>query len=144
MVFHRSMVNWSRGGVKDHVIMMQRFGIVVFHRSVVNWRGGNLCGVVVFHRSIVNWRRGRGTSALAICALFYMCNIFGVVVFYISIVNWRRGWKLIQCSGVPEIYCQLEEEEGYICPRYMCILLYVQHIQCSGVPYIYGQLEEGG
>ena len=36
-------------------------------------------------------------------------------------VNWRRG---------------------YICPRYMYILLYVKLIQCSGVPSIYGQLEE--
>ena len=23
---------------------------------------------------------------------------------------------------------------GYICPKYMCILLYVKHIQCSGIP----------
>ena len=45
--------------------------------------------------------------------------------------------KLIQCSGVPEIYGQLEEE-GYICPGYMCILPYVKLIQCSGVPEING------
>ena len=30
----------------------------------------------------------------------------------------------------------------YICPKYMCILLYVKHIRCSVIPYIYGQLEE--
>ena len=33
--------------------------------------------------------------------------------------------------------------EGYICPGYMCILLYVKLIWCSGVPEIYCQLEEG-
>ena len=48
-----------------------------------------------------------------------MLNIFSVVVFHRSIVNWR----------------------GYICPKYMCILLYVTSIQCSSIPYIYGQLE---
>ena len=32
---------------------------------------------------------------------------------------------------------------GYICLRYMCILLYVKLIWCSGIPYIYGQLEGG-
>ena len=31
----------------------------------------------------------------------------------------------------------------YMCPRYMCILLYIKLIQCSGIPYIYGHLEEG-
>ena len=30
-----------------------------------------------------------------------------------------------------------------MCPRYMCILLYVKLIWCSGIPYIYGQLEGG-
>ena len=51
-----------------------------------------------------------------------MCNFFGVVVFYRSMVDWR----------------------GYICPKYMCILLYVKLIQCSGILKICGQLEEGG
>ena len=32
---------------------------------------------------------------------------------------------------------------GYICPKYMCILVYVKLIWCSGIPEIYGQLEEG-
>ena len=31
----------------------------------------------------------------------------------------------------------------YICPGYMCILLYVKLIWCSGFPQIYGLLEEG-
>ena len=49
--------------------------------------------------------------------------------------------KLIQCSGITQIYCQLEGV--YIYTGYMCILLYVKPIQCSGIPCIYGQLEEG-
>ena len=53
-----------------------------------------------------------GTSALSICALCYMLHIFSVVVFHTSMVNWR----------------------GYICPQYMCILLYVKLIWCSGIP----------
>ena len=48
-----------------------------------------------------------------------MWNFFGVAVFHASMVNWR----------------------GYICPKYMCILLYVKLLWCSGIPYIYGQLE---
>ena len=35
------------------------------------------------------------------------------------------------CSGIPYIYSQLEW--GYICPKYMCILLYVKLIQCNGI-----------
>ena len=35
--------------------------------------------------------------------------------------------KLLWCSGIPEIYGQLEEGD---------ILLYVKLIQCSGIPYI--------
>ena len=30
-----------------------------------------------------------------------------------------------------------------MCPKYMCILLYVKLMWCSGISYIYGQLEEG-
>ena len=32
---------------------------------------------------------------------------------------------------------------GYICPGYMCILLYIKLFWCSGIPHIYDQLEEG-
>ena len=52
-----------------------------------------------------------------------MLNVFGVVVFHTSMVNWHGG---------------------YICPKYMCIVLYVKLIWCSSIPYIYGQLEDGG
>ena len=51
-------------------------------------------------------------GALGVCAFCYMFNIFGVVVFYRSMINWR----------------------GYLCSKYMCILLYVKLIQCSGIP----------
>ena len=47
--------------------------------------------------------------------------------------------KVLQCSGVLEVYGQLEEGR-YICPRDMCILLYVKLICCSGAPEISGQL----
>ena len=43
------------------------------------------------------------------------------MVFHTSMINWR----------------------GYICPQYMCIVLYVKHIWCSGIPYIYDELEWG-
>ena len=39
-------------------------------------------------------------------------KIFGVAVFHTSMINWR----------------------GYICPKYMCIMLYVKHICCTGIP----------
>ena len=54
----------------------------------------------------------------------FMCETyFGVEVFHRSMVNRRV--------------------KGYVCLRYMSILLYVKLIWCSGVPYIYGRLEEG-
>ena len=52
-----------------------------------------------------------------------MLNLCKVVVFHRSMVNW--GW-------------------GYVCPVYMCILLYVKLIWCSDIPQTYGQLEERG
>ena len=50
--------------------------------------------------------------------------------------------KLIWCSGIPQVYGQLERR--YICHKQICILLYVKLIWCSGIPQIYGQLEEVG
>ena len=32
---------------------------------------------------------------------------------------------------------------GSVCPRCMCILLYVKLMRCNGVAQIYAQLEEG-
>ena len=51
-------------------------------------------------------------SAQNICAFCYMLNIFGVVVYHRPMVNWRRG---------------------YICPQYMCMVLYVKLIQFNGI-----------
>ena len=67
--------------------MLNLFGVVVFHRSMVNCRRGgvrppwvyvhsaiceNVFGVAVFHTSKVNWRRGWSQSALSICGFCYM------------------------------------------------------------------------
>ena len=64
-----------------------------------------------------------GTSVLSICALCYMLDVFSVVVFHASMVNW--SW-------------------GDICPKDMCILLYVKLIWSSGITDIYGEQEVGG
>ena len=52
--------------------------------------------------------------------------------------------ELVQCSGFPEMYAQLEEGVGSVFHGHMCILLYMKLILCSGFPEIYAQLEEGG
>ena len=71
-----------------------------------------------------------GTSALSICAFCYIqCEIlFGV------------GWPWYMYSIN---FCLGSIGGGYMCPKYMCIVLYVKWIQCSGISYIYGQLEVG-
>ena len=51
----------------------------------------------------------RGICSQGIYAFANMSNLFGVVVFQTSLVHWR----------------------GYICPKYMCILLYVKLFQCN-------------
>ena len=92
-----------------------------------------ICGTyMVQWYSIDLWSIGWGCmSALGICA-----NILGVVVFQTSMLNWRRGWspvchgymcillyvKLIWCSGVAQIYCQVEEGMGSFCHGYMCVV----------------------
>ena len=89
-----------------------------------------------------------------------MCQTYMCILLYV---------KLIWCSGISQIFGQLEEGEswymciflsvkpfsvavfltsminwmGYICPQCMCILLYVKLIWCSGISQIYVQLEEG-
>ena len=107
----------------------------------------NLCGVVIFLTSMVD--QG-STSALSICAFCYMLNLFVVVVFHRSMVNWRRGGLgicafcyMLNLCGVVVFHTSMVDWRGYICPEYMCILLYVKLIWCSGIPQIYGQLEEG-
>ena len=97
-----------------------------------------------------------GQSAMGICAFCYKWNLFGVMVFQKSMLDWRGGgyiWqrymsmliyvKLLWCSGVAYINCQLEEGVGSICNGYMCMLLYMKPMWCNGIPEIYAQLEEG-
>ena len=82
----------------------------------------NLFNEVVFHRSMAILR---SRALVYVHSAIYETSLEeGVLVFHTSMVNWRRG--------------------GYICPKYLCILLCIKHIQCSGIPYIYDQLEEGG
>ena len=45
--------------------------------------------------------------------------------------------KLIQCSGFPEIYDQMEEQVESVCHGYMCILLYVKLNWSRGFSEIY-------
>ena len=96
---------------------------------MVNWRAdicpNDMC-ILLYVKLI--WCSGITDiyGELEVGALVYVhsaiCETFlGVAVFYTSVVNWR----------------------GYICPQYMCIVLYVRCIWCSGIPYIYGQLEWG-
>ena len=71
-----------------------------------------------------------GTSALSIYVLCSMLNLFGVVVFHRTMVNWSRGGF----CGVAVFNTFMVNWRGCICPKYMCILLYVKLIQCSGIP----------
>ena len=128
--------------------MLNIFRVVIFHRSMVNWRRGALVYVhsaicetyVVLWYSIHLWSIGGGTSALSICAFCYLLNLFSVVVFYRSMVNWRRGALVYVHSAICETYVVLWYSihlwsigGEYICPKYMCILLFVKLIQCSGM-----------
>ena len=108
--------------------------VVVYHRSLIDGRGwglgvyicpGYMC-IVLCVKHI--WCSGipliygqLEEGGLGICAFCYMWNFFGVAVFHTSMVNLR----------------------GYICPEYMCFVLYVKHIWYSGIPYISSQLEGG-
>ena len=147
------------------LLYVKLFGVVVFNRSMVDSRGVHLPWVYV-HSSIcdtysVQWCSmdiwsigGGGMSSLGIFAFFYMSNLFDIVVFHRSMVNWRKGVHVPYVylhSSICKIYsvqlCFIDlwsNGAQYICPRYMCILLYVKPIWCSGGPQIYGQLEKGG
>ena len=144
--------------------MWNLFGVTVFHRSNVSWSGGtcilsicafcymwNLFGVTVFHISMVNWSGGR--CILSICAFCYMWNLFGVVVFDISMVNWIGGTSILKYMcillyvetylvfGVMVfdilLYLWSNGGRGYICQKYMSIVLYVKCIWCSSIWCIY-------
>ena len=110
---------------------------------------------------------GGGQSDIGICSLFYIyrfvmkCARFGAVVLKafmvdlgVSICHRYMCIVLIWCSGLAEIYAQLEEGETYvvlcfcrdlcliglgvsICHGYMCIVLYMKLIWCNGFAEIY-------
>ena len=149
---------WSIGGgwlgICAFCYMRNLFGVVVFHRSMVKWRRWALVYVhsAICATYVVQWyfidlcSHGGG----CICPR-YMCILLNV--------------ELMQCSGMPQIYGQLEQGallcilsgicETYLVqwysidlwssggdgPWYMCILLYVQLMWCSGIPQIYAHME---
>ena len=86
--------------------------ISLHYQSDILWHNGTNYKQLPFSSDI--WA---GTSAMGICAFFYMWHCFSVVVFQICIVTW-----------------------GDICHGYMSILLYVKLIWCIGVPEMYGWL----
>ena len=83
-----------------------------------------------------------GQSAMGICAFFYMSNFCSVVVLQKSMLDWRRGMgsvchgymcillyvKLLQCSGFPEIYAQLEEGAWGLSPMGICAFFYMWNL----------------
>ena len=88
--------------------MLKLFGGIpwyslVYVHSVIS----GLIGGYTIHQ----WLIGGGTCARVICAFCYMLKLFGVVVFHRSMVNCKE----------------------YICPKYMCILLYVKVIWSCGI-----------
>ena len=152
VVFHKSMVNWRKEGlgICAFCSMWNFCGVAVFHTSMVSWRGyicpKYMC-ILLYVTHI--WCSGipyiygqleGGTSALSISAFCFMWKLFGVVVFHKSMVNWRKeGLGICAfCSmwnfcGVVVFHTSMVNCKGYICPQYMCILLYVKHIWCSGI-----------
>ena len=65
-----------------------------------------------FPEIMLDWRRGSICQIWTQYAFCYIWNLFGVMVLQRSMLDWRRGWgqsvmKLMQCTGLPEIYAQL-------------------------------------
>ena len=82
-----------------------------------------------------------------------MLNVFGVLVFHRSMVNWRRGYicpkymcivLYVKLFGVVVFHTSMVNWRGSICHGYIYILLYVKHIGCNGVAWMYGQLKGRG
>ena len=191
MVFHRSLVNWSwyispmYMCILLYVTHIQCSGISqISHQLELGGLGicafcymGNFYGVKVFHRSMVNWRgyicpkymcillyvthiQCSGISqisqqlelgGLGICAFSYMGNFCGVEVFQRSMVNFEGCYVCPKCMCillyVKLIWChgipQIYFQLQKGGPWYMCILLYMKLLQCSSIPYIYGQMDGG-
>ena len=72
----------------------------------------------------------------SICAFCYTLELFGIVVFHTSLGELEGGacargisafCYMLNLFGLVECYRSMVElDEGYLCPQYMCILLYVQ------------------
>ena len=115
VVYHRSMVDWRRGGVCLHwyLCILQYVqnswcsGLPEIYGQLEEGAGSVYNGVVILHRSMVNWRRGVGSVYTGICAFFYMWNTVSVVVFHRSMVNWRRGWGLSTLVSVHTSICEM-------------------------------------
>ena len=135
--------------------MLNVFSVVVSHRSVVNWRRGSwymciLVSVELIWCSSIPYIYGQLDGYICpkyMCILLYVKLYLSVVVSHRSMVNWRRGsWYMcilvsVKLFGVVVFHTSMINWRGSICPKYMCILLYVKVTWCSGIPYIYGQLE---
>ena len=130
--FHRSMIYVHSAICETYLVQW------IFHTSMVDWRGYicpgicafcymlNLFGVVVFHRCMVNWRRGALVYVHSAICETYLVVSRGIPCVH-SMVDWRGIHlpsqymcillyvKLIWCSGIPQIYGQLEEGGLGIC-----------------------------
>ena len=176
VVFHRCMVNWMWGAlVYVHSPICETY-LVQWYSIDVWWIGGGVhLPQVYVHVSICEtdavqwyfidlwsfWNMGA-----LVCVHSAICETYLVQWYSIgSMVNWSQAWymcillyvKLIWCSGIQQIYGQLEGALEYVhsaiyetnavqwyfidlwsigCgePWYVCILLYVKLISCSGIP----------
>ena len=86
----------------------------------------NLFGVVVLHRSMVNWRRG----VLITCILCYLwkysrdlCSIRGGPSA-LSVWSILLYVKLLWCTGISEIYGQLEEGGILLCVKIIWCMVF--------------------
>ena len=110
---------WSIGGgtsalnICSFCYMLKLFCTVVFYRYMVNWGRGpwytcfvymlNIFGEVVFHRCIVNWRRGALVYVHSVICEMHLVQWYSIDLWSIG------GGGLGICSGIPQIYAQLEE-----------------------------------
>ena len=107
-----------------------------------------------------------GQVAMVRYSLFYIYRSakFCVVVFMVSLLEWGGQSVIHPCYTVtppPPIdhrsmlhhytfpssidhRSMLHYYTPELCPRYLCIMVYVKCMWCSGLPWIYSQLEEGG
>ena len=156
MVFQRSLLAWWWGGVNLPWVYVY----CAIYELV--WYNG--------FPDIYAWleERGWGQSVISICALCYIylpVDLPSLVLWYSRhLCLSQRGQSTIDpCYTITPSPCHLIIDPStplhlllpidhrsmlhhytpYICPRYLCIVLYVKLMWCSGLPWIYCQLEEG-